>query len=110
MTNGNSESQDDQERRERLERLQTAVNDWYNEETGGLLHKYIMRNPSISAKDQHRLFRFISDYSSSAMTGVYQYAGVHGGGSPIMEKIGIRANYDLELRKKIVKDLAGIRS
>lgn len=84
--------------------------DWYNEETGDLLHKYVMRNPSVSAEDQHRLFRFISDYSCSAIAGVYQYAGVHGGGSPIMEKIGVRANYDLELRKNIAKKLAGIKS
>lgn len=83
--------------------------DWYNDDTKDLLHKYIMRNPDISSEDQHRLFRFISDYSCSGIAGVYQYAGVHGGGSPIMEKIGVRATYDLELRKKIVKDLAGIK-
>jgi len=84
--------------------------DFYNDETRELLEKYIMRNPSVSAEDQHRLFRFISDYSCSAIGGGYQYAGVHGGGSPIMEKIGIRTNYDLELRIKIVKKLAGIKS
>jgi 4-hydroxyphenylacetate 3-monooxygenase/4-hydroxybutyryl-CoA dehydratase/vinylacetyl-CoA-Delta-isomerase len=33
---------------------------------------------------------------------------VHGGGSPVMEKIGVRSTYDLEAKKQIVKYLAGI--
>ena len=82
--------------------------DWLNPETGHYLEKYISRQPGISAEKLHRLYRFISDFSCSAMAGWNQYAGVHGGGSPIMEKIGIRSGYDLESRKRIVKSLAGI--
>lgn len=82
--------------------------EFINEETKGYMEKYIMRNPDVSAENQHKLFRFISDYSCSSIGGVYQYAGVHGGGSPIMEKIGIRSFYDLESKKNIVKYLAGI--
>ncbi len=83
--------------------------EWLNPETKGYLEKYIMRNPEVSAENQHRLFRFLSDFSCSAWTGVWQYAGVHGGGSPIMEEIGIRKNYDLESKKEIVRYLAGIK-
>lgn len=83
--------------------------DWLNPETKGYLEKYIMRNPAISAENQHRLIRFISDFSVSAVCGVMQYAGVHGGGSPIMEKIGIRSQYDLEPKKRLVRHLAGIK-
>ena len=82
--------------------------DFINEDTKAYMDKYIMRNPEISAENQHRLFRFISDFSCSSMGGVYQYAGVHGGGSPIMEKIGVRSFYDLESKKDMVKYLAGI--
>jgi len=53
--------------------------------------------------------RFISDLSCSASCGWAQYAGIHGGGSPVMEKIGIRSQYDLESKKRIVEDLAGIK-
>lgn len=84
--------------------------DWFNEKTKDYLNKYIMRNPNVSADDQHRLFRFISDFSCSAVSGVWQYAGVHGGGSPVMERIGLRAQYDLESRKKMVQYLAGIKT
>lgn len=82
--------------------------DFINEKTKGYMEKYIMRKPGISPENQHRLFRFISDFSCSSWAGLWQYAGVHGGGSPIMEKIGIRSNYDLKSKKEIVKKLAGI--
>lgn len=83
--------------------------DWINPATKNYLEKYIMRNPKISAEDQHRLFRFLDDFTVSKWCGMEQYAGVHGGGSPIMEQIGIRTNYDLESKKNIVKQLAGIK-
>jgi 4-hydroxyphenylacetate 3-monooxygenase/4-hydroxybutyryl-CoA dehydratase/vinylacetyl-CoA-Delta-isomerase len=79
--------------------------DWLNPETGPDLEKYISRKPGIPVEKLHRLYRFISDYSCSAMCGWAQYAGVHGGGSPVMEKIGIRSEYDLESKKDIVKYL-----
>lgn len=83
--------------------------DWINPETRGYLEKYIMRNPKISAENQHRLFRFLDDFTVSAWCGMEQSAGIHGGGSPIMEKIGIRSNYDIESKKNIVKLLCGIK-
>ena len=82
--------------------------DWSSPETRPYLQKYIMRNPKISAENQYRLFRFISDLSCSAWSGVIQYGGIHGGGSPIMEQIGIRSTYDLDSKKQIVKYQAGI--
>jgi len=85
-----------------------AEKDWINPATKAYMEKYIMRNPNISAENQHRLFRFLNDFTVSNWCGMEQYAGVHGGGSPIMEQIGIRSNYDLESKKNIVKKLAGI--
>jgi aromatic ring hydroxylase len=82
--------------------------DWLNPETRPYLEKYISRNPEVSPEKLHRLFRFISDFSCSASCGWAQYAGVHGGGSPVMEKIGIRTQYDLEAKKRVAKYLAGI--
>jgi 4-hydroxyphenylacetate 3-monooxygenase/4-hydroxybutyryl-CoA dehydratase/vinylacetyl-CoA-Delta-isomerase len=84
--------------------------DFISEETGPLLAKYMMRNPNISAEDQHRCFRMISDAICSSMAGVSQIAGLHGGGSPVMETITVLRNYDLEAKKRIAKDLAGIKS
>lgn len=83
--------------------------DWINPATSHYLEKYIRRNPEVSSEKLHRLYRFISDFTCSASCGWAQYAGIHGGGSPVMEKIGIRSTYDLESKKEIVKYLAGIR-
>jgi 4-hydroxyphenylacetate 3-monooxygenase/4-hydroxybutyryl-CoA dehydratase/vinylacetyl-CoA-Delta-isomerase len=83
--------------------------DWLNPEVGHYLEKYIKRNPEVSPENQHRLYRFISDFTCSASCGWAQHAGVHGGGSPVMEKIGVRSTYDLEAKKEVVKYLAGIK-
>lgn len=82
--------------------------DFYDEVTGPLLKKYMMRNPTVSAEDQHRCFRMIGDLICSGMGGVSQIAGLHGGGSPVMEEIAILGTYDLEAKKKLAKHLAGI--
>ena len=82
--------------------------DWINPETKGFMEKYIMRNPKITAEQQHRLFRFLDDFTVSKWCGMEMSAGIHGGGSPIMEQIGIRTNYPLEEKKEIVRKLAGI--
>ncbi|MDP2953625.1 MAG: 4-hydroxyphenylacetate 3-hydroxylase N-terminal domain-containing protein, partial [Chloroflexota bacterium] len=84
--------------------------DFYDEKIGPLLDKYMMRNPKVSAEDQHRCFRMIGDLICSGWAGVEQIAGVHGGGSPIMETIALLSNYDLEAKKKLAKYLAGIKS
>lgn len=82
--------------------------DWFNPETRPYLEKYIMRNPAVSAENQHRLFRALSDVLCSSLGGVMQVAGIHGGGSPIMERIAITQQYDLESKKSLFKRLAGI--
>ena len=46
----------------------------------------------------------IGEYSSV----IFQVAGVHGGGSPIMEDIAILGSYDMRKRINIAKHLAGI--
>jgi len=84
--------------------------DYLSDENGALIRKYLMRNPAISAEDQYRCFRLISDAICSSMGGVAQIAGLHGGGSPVMESITLLKAYDVELRKQAAKHLAGIVS
>ena len=82
--------------------------DFFDEFTGPLLNKYIMRKEGISPEDQNRCFRMISDLIASAHGANHQIGSVHGGGSPVMEVIALLANYDLESKKKIAEYLAGI--
>jgi 4-hydroxyphenylacetate 3-monooxygenase/4-hydroxybutyryl-CoA dehydratase/vinylacetyl-CoA-Delta-isomerase len=82
--------------------------DFYHEQIGPLLEKYMMRNPAISAENQHRCFRALSDVICSGQGMLMQIAGLHGGGSPVMETIAILGTYDLKAKKNIAKYLAGI--
>jgi len=82
--------------------------DFFNAETGPLLHKYIKRKDGVDAENIHKLWRYIQDTIASGQTGYMQGGGLHGGGSPIMETIGLMHDYDVAAKKKIVKRLAGI--
>ena len=83
--------------------------DFYDEKTGPYLEKYIMRNPNISAEDQHRAFRMFHDMMSSAWGGHKLIDYLHGGGSPVIEKVAIYRDHNIEHSKNIAKKLAGIK-
>jgi 4-hydroxyphenylacetate 3-monooxygenase/4-hydroxybutyryl-CoA dehydratase/vinylacetyl-CoA-Delta-isomerase len=76
-------------------------------ETADLCNKYIMRNPAYTAEETHRVFRMMEEKLCDAFEGAQCVAGVHGGGSPLMEEITLMSRYDLEELKKIAKYLAG---
>ena len=82
--------------------------DFVNSETRPYLEKYIMRRADVPAEKVHRCFRLLSDMLCSASSGASALAGVHGGGSPVMEEILITTTYDFEEKKKVAKHLAGI--
>jgi aromatic ring hydroxylase len=82
--------------------------DFFAPETSSFLNKYIARNENICVEAQHRCIRTISDMLCSSFGGVYQVAGVHGGGSPIMETIALLSTYDLKARMQIARYLSGI--
>ena len=82
--------------------------EFYAPGVGDLLHKYVMRNPKISAENIHRCFRMIEDQMISEFGGAMIVAGLHGGGSPQMEEVAMMSRYDVEELKGIAKYLAGI--
>jgi len=82
--------------------------DFNSEVTKAWLEKYIMRNPQIPPEVAHRIWRLVENLSASSMAAWYEIAGVHGGGSPIMETIALNQDYDYESKKNIAKYLAGI--
>jgi aromatic ring hydroxylase len=82
--------------------------DFNKKETKAWLEKYIMRNPKVPPEVAHRIWRLVENLTASSMAAWYQIAGVHGGGSPIMETIALNQGYDYESKKNIAKYLAGI--
>jgi aromatic ring hydroxylase len=83
-------------------------NDFVNPETRDYLYKYITRNPKISPQNAAQFWRFVGDMYCSATGGIHLFGSYHGGGSPVMESIAITTQYDIESRKQMVKDVAGI--
>jgi 4-hydroxybutyryl-CoA dehydratase/vinylacetyl-CoA-Delta-isomerase len=81
---------------------------FYAPETAALCNKYIVRNPEYSAEDTHRVMRMMENKLCDAFEGAQAVAGVHGGGSPLMETIVMMSRYDLEGLKGIAKYLAGL--
>ena len=72
------------------------------------LERFIVRNPSISAEDSLKIWKLVENVGASPMTHWYEIAGVHGGGSPIMETIALGIEYDYNTRKRLARFLAGI--
>jgi len=72
------------------------------------LEQFIQRNPKISSEDAIKIWKFIENLSSSPMAAWYKVAGVHGGGSPIMETIALNIEYDFNDKKELARYLAGI--
>ncbi len=81
---------------------------FYDPETADLMAKYITRNPKYTAEEAHRVFRMMENKLCDPFSGAQMVAGVHGGGSPVMETITMMARYDLEPLKGIARYLAGI--
>ncbi len=80
---------------------------FYAPETAELCNKYIMRNPAYTAEETHRVMRMMEDKLCDAFEAAQAVAGVHGGGSPLMETITMMSRYDLEPLKDMAKYLAG---
>ena len=75
---------------------------------GELCNKYIVRNPAWSAENTHRVMRMMENKLCDSFEAAQAVAGVHGGGSPLMETIVMMQRYPLEDLKAIAKYLAGI--
>ena len=73
-----------------------------------ILKEFIVRNSSLSPEDSIKIWKFIEDVSASGMSAWYKIAGVHGGGSPIMESISLSLDYDYEDKRNLARYLAGL--
>lgn len=84
--------------------------EFFAPETAELCNKYLRRNRDISEEDTHRCFRMVENQLCGHFAGATMIAGVHGGGSPIMETIAMMGAYNLEELKGIAKYLCGINN
>ena len=72
------------------------------------LDKFISRNPDIPSAESLKIWKYVEEVCTSPMSAWYKVAGVHGGGSPVMETIALNIEYDFEDKKKLARYLAGV--
>ena len=77
---------------------------------GDFVKKYVTRREGVSSEDCWRAYALATDILTSEFgAGGMMVAGVHGGGSPIMEDIAIMGTYNVKEKVELAKHLAGIR-
>ena len=72
------------------------------------LSRFISRNPDIPSDQAVKIWKYVEEVCTSPMSAWYKIAGVHGGGSPVMETIALNIEYDYEDKKKLARYLAGL--
>ena len=80
--------------------------DMANPEIGPLLQKYLKGVENISTEDRMRLFRLIEKLAFESRDIV---SNIHGAGSPETHRLTVLRNADIESKKKLAENLAGIR-
>lgn len=80
--------------------------DFAHPEIGPLLHKYLKGVESVSTENRVRLFRLIEKLAFESRDIV---SNIHGAGSPETHRMTILRNANIEAKKKLAKNLAGIK-
>jgi aromatic ring hydroxylase len=77
---------------------------------GDFVRKYTKRRAGVSEENHYRAYHLVSDILTGEIGSALLVAGVHGGGSPIMEDIAIMGTYNIKEKKEMAKYLAGIKA
>ncbi|MFC1904334.1 4-hydroxyphenylacetate 3-hydroxylase N-terminal domain-containing protein, partial [Chloroflexota bacterium] len=80
--------------------------DFENPEIGPLIQKYLKGVEHASTEERVRIFRLIEKLAFESRDIV---SNIHGGGSPETHKMTILLNADIESKKKLARNLAGIQ-
>ncbi len=85
-----------------------SAKDLKNSEVGPYLEKYLKGVSSVPTENRIRLLRFIENMCLGCGAVCYLTESMHGAGSPQAQRIMMSRMLDIEARKKMVKQIAGI--
>ena len=80
--------------------------DFDHPEIGPLLDKYFQGVDGVSTADRVRIFRLIEKLAFESRDIV---SNIHGAGSPETHRMTVLRNSDIEAKKRLAKNLAGIK-
>lgn len=82
--------------------------DFQSPEVGPLIEKYLRGRPEISTEDRIRIMRLIENMTLGRNAVGYLTESMHGAGSPQAQRIQIARQMQIEFKKQLAKNLAGI--
>ena len=82
--------------------------DLNGEVTGPLLRKFLKGRSDVSAENRLRILRLIENMTLGRNAVGYLTESMHGAGSPQAQRVQIARQSDLEYKKKLAKNLAGV--
>jgi 4-hydroxybutyryl-CoA dehydratase/vinylacetyl-CoA-Delta-isomerase len=83
--------------------------DFDNPETGPALRKYLQGREGVSVESRARVLRLIENMTLGRNAVGYLTESMHGAGSPQAQRIQIARQMNIEQKKQLAKNLAGIR-
>lgn len=83
--------------------------DFKNPEIGHVLEKYLKGVENISSEDRARIMRLVENLTLGTAAVGYRTESMHGAGSPQAQRIMIARQGNLEEKKKMAKNIAGIK-
>jgi 4-hydroxybutyryl-CoA dehydratase/vinylacetyl-CoA-Delta-isomerase len=87
-----------------------SESDFRSEEIGHLLEKYLKGRADVSTEHRMRILRLIENMTLGRNAVGYLTESMHGAGSPQAQRVQIARQMQLEFKKRLAKELAGIES
>jgi len=79
------------------------------ETVGDICNKYFKGRADVSTEDRMRVLRFLENICLGASAVAYRTESMHGAGSPQAQRIMISRQGNIDGKKQLAKDIAGIR-
>ncbi|MFA5634486.1 MAG: 4-hydroxyphenylacetate 3-hydroxylase family protein [Anaerovoracaceae bacterium] len=79
------------------------------ETIGEICHKYFKGSPVTSTENRVRILRFIENVALGTAAVGYRTESMHGAGSPQAQRIMIARQGNIEAKKELAKNIAGIK-
>ncbi len=83
--------------------------DFKNPELGKVLEKYLKGAANVSCEDRARVMRLVENLTLGTAAVGYRTESMHGAGSPQAQRIMIARQGNLEQKKNLAKNIAGIK-
>ena len=79
------------------------------ETIGEICNKYFKTKEDVSTEDRQRVLRFLENMCLGAAAVGYRTESMHGAGSPQAQRIMIARQGNIQAKKQLAKDIAGIQ-